>query len=874
VAEHGSDPALHRATGLPAPLLLFLSGFSILALEFLWMRQLGTVVGAAPRAAAATLAAFLVGLAAGNRLIGSLAARTTRPWRTVALVLAGGGIAGALFTVVLQRWGMSTMALLSSGNAAGTARFAELALAIGSMLPPAFLLGGDLPALMRALVRPQSEFGRTAPALYAWHVAGAVGGTMLAGFYLPLAFGLRASVLLVCGCRLLCAAGAWMLDRSLPPTDEVRSAAGAQTHRPAFTITVLACASGTAAFAMQMLWGRMFLLVTDNSVYSFAAVISVAIACLPIGAALATFLVRRGGDPLLWLRRAFLGGALLVAITPLAFHLLTGGLTPLSAGSWAGYLTTVVGVAIATVAPTALVLALVFPLLLAASPPHRGGAAVVTGRLLAVNAIGGIVGILAANLLLPGTLGLWRSMSAVALLCLLASEQAARSAPRDSQFRKTTAVRTAALALVLLALMWCRLPTIRVSPGETAETIRESLEGPAGSVTVVESGEDLRLHVNNSYAVGSSQARGTSAWFGHLPMYLHPRPRSVFVLGMGTGITAGAPLSHRVERVVACDIIPEVIALAHRHFAPFANGLFEDVRATVLNADGRLLLRTSNASYDVIIADLFVPWKAGIGGLYTREHYRVAAERLNENGLFVQWLPLYQATDYEFAVIARTMLDVFPLVTLWRGSFDPRLTAVAVIGHRTPEPLRLDGLEARMRSTMLSGSELDGEVRRFVLTADGLTRSEAAPALGDTLLLYYAGNLTACSKFFRNYPVNTDDHPVIEYRAPRAGPGTGSEKTAFVGSRLGEFFCRAFAARHPEADTYLTEVGPSAVRMARMGLALYQLNAYTAEGDERGARLARTEMARLGGRQPDTGAPWLVRPRRGVEESVDDSVRR
>ena len=59
-------------------------------------------------------------------------------------------------------------------------------------------------------------------------------------------------------------------------------------------------------------------------------------------------------------------------------------------------------------------------------------------------------------------------------------------------------------------------------------------------------------------------------------------------------------------------------------------------------ADGRNHLAAVRDRYDLIVADLFVPWEAGTGSLYTREHFITARERLTEQGMFVQWLPLYQ----------------------------------------------------------------------------------------------------------------------------------------------------------------------------------------------------------------------------------------
>jgi spermidine synthase len=99
----------------------------------------------------------------------------------------------------------------------------------------------------------------------------------------------------------------------------------------------------------------------------------------------------------------------------------------------------------------------------------------------------------------------------------------------------------------------------------------------------------------------------------------HPNPRSVFFIGMGTGITAGAAVQPPVERMVVAELIPDVVRAARRHFPEFANGLFDDPRVEIVVDDGRNHLAAVREPFGLIISDLFVPWEAGSGSLYTRE---------------------------------------------------------------------------------------------------------------------------------------------------------------------------------------------------------------------------------------------------------------
>src|SRR6185295_10824575 len=149
----------------------------------------------------------------------------------------------------------------------------------------------------------------------------------------------------------------------------------------------------------------------------------------------------------------------------------------------------------------------------------------------------------------------------------------------------------------------------------------------------------------------------------------HPHPERVAFVGMATGITASAGPALGVPRTTVVELVPEVAAAARRHFAGWNGGLLERSDVHLVLDDGRRYLATTPAAFDVVVSDLFIPWHASAGSLYAREMYATVARALAPGGLFCQWLPLYQLTRQEFATIARTMLTVFPDVTLWRNDF-------------------------------------------------------------------------------------------------------------------------------------------------------------------------------------------------------------
>ena len=209
----------------------------------------------------------------------------------------------------------------------------------------------------------------------------------------------------------------------------------------------------------------------------------------------------------------------------------------------------------------------------------------------------------------------------------------------------------------------------------------------------------------------------------------------------------------------------DVVEAARTYFEPYVHGLFEDPRASVVAEDGRNYLLGTSERFDVIVADLFMPWKVGVGSLYSLEHYEVARDRLKDGGLYVQWLPLYQMSRKELGVVARTMCEVFALVTLWRGTIAPGWETVALVGHRDAAPLDRDAIERRLAESgnialreqrVDSGNDADVEVPRLAFR---------------DVLLQYSGNLMAAERLLRTYPVNTGTTVLSSSTTPRSRIG-------------------------------------------------------------------------------------------------------
>ena len=760
--------------------LFMLSGAAALIYQVLWVRELGLLFGSTAQAAALTIAIFFAGIALGGWLFGRLAARLARPLRAFGLVEIGvAATALGHFLVADAYFALYPTLYALVGGVPALEIGLKALVAATILLPSAILMGGTLPLMGQHVIRARDSLGRLGSALYALNTAGGAMGALAAGFFLPLWLGFSGAYLLAVGFDLFVGASALLLARrALPMPAQAKAPPAAIPAR----LWVIGFASGFATLAIEVIWTRAFAQVLQNSVYTYALVLTVFLAALSLGAALANALNRLALRPEAVLTGLLLASCAVVAATPHLFHHLTGGLGYLGGrADFAGYILEVGRVAALTMLIPGTILGAVLPYLLRLL---EGGSApgALLGRLIAVNTTGAIFGALAGGFVLLPFVGMWQGlwlMGAVYAMLVLALWQ-----PSEGWAARITRFAALAGAVVLLTGQ-PGLEATRLNRGETLLAFRE---GPSATVSVIQRGEAKFIRVNNFYTLGGSGALVPERNQTMIPLVTHPAPRELFFLGMGTGISAGAGLFASPARVTVCELLPDVVDFAEAWFGAYVNGLFSDPRVTIHREDGRQCLARSPASYDMIIADLFTPWRAGVGNVYTVEHYRLAASRLNPGGAYVQWMPLYQVSRPEFEIIANTMAQVFPELTLWRGDLYPERSILALVGRNEPAPLDPATLAARWRA--MTDEDTPDEV------------------LIDRALKFYAGN--AASGLFAHAPVNTDDHPLIEYLAPRTHRAVIAGHARFlVGPERDRLYAELLDAMPPATDPYLARLTPA-----------------------------------------------------------------
>lgn len=812
---------------IPLLILFFGSGALALIYEIIWQREFALIFGSSAPASAVVLAAYFIGLSAGSIFLGHRASRWRSPLRAYAWLEAGVGLSALAVTPIIGG-GDALLAFVSERVTDDSSGLLLMkgGVALLAILVPTFCMGATLPVLGRLAVADRQRTGFHLSLLYLINTAGAACGALLVPFILLPRLGMSGTVLYSVAGNLLIAGVAWWMGRTetfpmpsvKPPiqssrTDQVRSTSWIP----------LAFVSGLAVFALQVLWNRAFAQVHENSIYSFAVIAAVFILALAAGGQAARWGLKWRDAPERFIGGAWIGGGMLIVLCPWFFVWLTDGLSYLPQGEgWIDYGWNLTRLALLVLLVPVALLGIAFPAMLESVAKTESSAAVsrIVGRLLGANLLGAVAGALVAGFWLSSWLGLWRSIQWIGL---------GLSAAGIWQLRKIWSGRFPAWmpvtgSLVALAglgfLFQADLPRVSVH-ADLGERVLSVREGMHGVVAVVEQADSRQLKLNNYYMLGGSSSVGDERMQCHVPLVLHPHPRRIALLGVGTGITASGALFHPVEEIVAVELVPEVLSAAREFFSEANGRVLTDGRTRVVTEDARNYLRRTRARFDVIVGDLVVPWRQGESALFTREHFAAARAALAPGGIFCQWLPMFQLSESDLDIVLHTFAAVFPEISVWRADFSPLEPAVALIGRTHPGDFTGATVEARLR-------EMRPEPEN--------------PHLSDPVAfwMYYVGELTLAQRPEAARRINHEQHPWIELNGPLEHAGLSAADLC-TGRRL-ERVLESIVSR----ETPSSLPNDSAMRTGRQaGQVLYEHSLSLLDDNAERMRSTRAQLSAL-----------------------------
>jgi spermidine synthase len=749
--------------------LFFCSGAAALVYEVVWSKYLGQMFGSTIYAQTIVLAVFMGGLALGNSIFGRKSDRIRSPIRIYAYVELAIGLYAFFFSSIFAA---ADVLFVKAGSAIFEHSWLLLVLkgllSIGLLLGPTVLMGGTLPLLATWLNTTVPEAGRRSALFYAVNSLGAVVGSGLAGFYLVRSLGMVATLQLTAMCNAIIGGVALLVskpDASAPKREEIAQPILQRIGWAGWMVGL----TGAISMGLEILASRSLALIFGSSLQAFALVLMSFILGIGLGSA---WICRRRTrwDPnrlaiLLLLSASAWIGVLVVNIENWVefYRWAVTGLARTEVGYIFHHLLTAFTSLVLLGIPAAL-LGSVLPLQVRFQETESGlGRGV--GRLLTINTLGAVLGVVATGFFLMPVVGLRGSFLLLALIVCGAAGFVAWKRQFRIELRCAGAVSASlALILVLGGEGWRHVmssgvfrarekqvdPTILV---KCKQHMRMLFYEDAPDATVaVQEGDGIGaplirgLSINGKADASTGADLSTQLLLAHLPLLAKPDSKQVFLLGVGSGISAAAVMAHPVDRLTIAENCQPVLRAA-RLFDPWNRGVLTNPLVRILVEDARTILKLSPQQYDVVISQPSNPWTVGIGSVFSQEYYELAARRLKPGGMMVQWFHVYDMHDGIVSLVLRTFGQTFPFVEIW----DTGRGDIVMLGSRQPWPSNPEVFRrAFERPAVRKDLEGVGILSPEALWARQLASQRTAFAIPGPGV------------------IQRDAFPVLEYEAPKA----------------------------------------------------------------------------------------------------------
>jgi len=665
-----------------------LSGAAGLIYESIWTRYLGLFVGHDAYAQILVLVIFLGGMSIGAMLVSRRSERMRQPLYGYVAVEFVVGCIGLVFHDLYQvttGWAYASLFPILAGT--GGLTVAKWALASGLILPQSVLLGMTFPLMSAGVLRlVPDQPGRTLSLLYFANSLGAAVGVLVAGFYLVEVAGLPGTLAAAAALNLAVAAatiGAIVIGRArgiatpapLAPATEPAADSGDLPRLLLFA----SFATAVASFIYEIAWIRMLALVLGSATHAFELMLSAFILGLALGAWCIRSRADRLADPLRTLGMVqWIMGALALATLPIYIRSfswtasLIATFAPTDAG-YTGYTLTRYALCLAIMLPATFCAGMTLPLITRILLGLRAGERAI-GAVYGWNTLGSIAGVIAAGLVLLPAIGLHALLIAGALVDMAVGVMLLRRASAGQPSgRLIPAAVAATLVAVLLAWGGVRFDRALLSsgvyrtgslvkPGE--RDIRFYRDGRTATVTaaVIRGNGQLYLATN-----GKTDASLSADWFAGceatrplvplaqdgatqvlLPLITlayAPRARAAAVIGQGSGMSSHLLLaSPTIQDLVTVEIEPQMVA-GSRIFYPANRRAFDDPRSHLVLDDAKSYFASASRRFDLIMSEPSNPWVSSVSGLFTTEFYQRVRTYLSDDGVFGQWLHVYELDD-------------------------------------------------------------------------------------------------------------------------------------------------------------------------------------------------------------------------------------
>jgi spermidine synthase len=752
---------------LPALLLLFIgSGCAALIYEIVWFQLLQLVIGSSAISLGVLLGTFMGGMCLGSLALSFFVPARQHPLRVYACLELGIGLIGLLALV-----GMPLISnVYTSWAGSGLAGFLlRGVIAAFCLLPPTLLMGATLPAISR-WVEATPEGVSWLGFFYGGNIAGAVVGSVFAGFYLLRVFDTAIATYVAVAINVAVAIGGLAIAKftTYRPVDSMDLDPGVERASGAGSIYVVIALSGFTALAAEVIWTRLLSLLFGATTYTFSLILAVFLFGLGIGSTIGSVMSSRVARP-----RAALGWCQLGLCACMAWTAYVVGQSlpywPINpsavANPWINFQVDVVR-ALFAVLPAAILWGASFPLALAAVAARGQDPARLVGGVYAANTVGAIVGSLGASLVLVAWIGTQHSQQVLMVVAAIAGAIMLFAPATDKAEKSWWPTVTACVAIIAVALLVRgvrKIPDVMVAYGRYANMrVNDSAqyiyvgEGMTASVAVSKLSDGVLNYHNAGKVQASSEPQDMrlQRMLGHMTTLIPPNAQRVVVIGCGAGVTAGAvSVDPAVTNETIAEIEPLVPKVVSEYFGEHNFNVVRNPKVHVRIDDARHYILTSKEKFDAITSDPLDPWVKGAAMLYTREFFEAAKAHLKPGGVVTLFVQLYESNTAAVKSEIGTFFEAFPNGIVWGNTNNGQGYDLVLLGQAGDGPIRInvDDIQARLQRP------------EYAPVAKSLRDIGFYSAVD--MFSSYAGRATELKEWLKDAPINRDRNLRLQYLA-------------------------------------------------------------------------------------------------------------
>jgi spermidine synthase len=774
--EEASRPAAGLEAAqrwLPALLVLFVgSGCAALIYEVVWFQLLQLSIGSSAVSLGVLLGVYMGGMSLGSLLMPRFLNPKSHPLRVYAMLELGIGVCGVIVLYAVPFLGGLYTSVAGSGPVSLILRACVAGVCL---IPPTLLMGATLPAIARWVEATPSGVSWLGY-FYGGNLAGAVTGSLLAGYYLLRVYDMPTATFAAVGLNVIVAVLALAVSQWTPHTvitgdgHEPRPVASTTTETRLVYVAI--ALSGLTALGSEVVWTRLLSLIFGATAYTFSLILAVFLVGLGIGSSLGATIGRGSRNP-----RVALGWCQVALCAALAWaaYASSGSLPywPInpSISSSLGAQGLIYNFqldlmrAVWVMLPGAILWGASFPLALAAVAVPGHDSAKLVGGVYAANTVGAIVGALVTSLGLVGVVGSQITQQVLIGVAALSGLLLLGAGPSDGAgFRSSlpalVRVVIVAAAAGLLARVVPPLPGLLVAYGRYSATwvgqneIIYVGEGVTASVAVSRTPSGTLNYHNAGKVQASSEPQDMrlQRMLGHITTLVPKNPRKVLVIGCGAGVTAGAvSVDPLVKDQTIAEIEPLVPRVVSTYFAEHNFNVVANPKVKVHLDDARHYLLTTNEKFDAITSDPLDPWVKGAATLYTREFFNVVKSHLNPGGVVTLFVQLYESTEDAAKSEVATFLEAFPNGAVFANTVNGQGYDLVLFGQLENDKIDVDAVQARLADPANAA----------------IAKSLSEIGINSAVELFgtYAGRTSDMGPWLKDAQINTDSNLKLQYLA-------------------------------------------------------------------------------------------------------------